>query len=275
MVQALAQTDLSEGQVPQWTIITVSYNSAEPLDAHWRGFRDYLTSGTIEWIVVDNASTDESSAVASSLGAKVLSLESNRGFSAANNAAARVARGRRLLFVNPDVTIEGASLPLLARELDRRGGIVAPQLKNEDGSLQPNGRGLPFLTRKIRNRLRKESATQDSYRRYAMPGCVIRVDWVIGAVVGISASDFASLKGWNQDFFLYYEDSDFCLRASAAGFPISVVGDVVWTHSWARETRRISIKPWKHEIASLVKFYKEYPYLLLPSRLSRISRRGH
>jgi len=72
--------DTVPGAVPLWTVVTVTYNSAEVLSACWKGFDQ-----AYDWVVVDNNSTDDSAAVAEELGARVVRLPANVGFSAANN----------------------------------------------------------------------------------------------------------------------------------------------------------------------------------------------
>lgn len=245
-----------------WSLITVTYNSQDALSRH----PHQELPSSIEWIVVDNASDDGSVDVARALGAKVVSQSENLGFSAANNVGARCAEGEFLGFVNPDVVPNFADLPLLERELQSSGGIVAPQLTNDDGTLQPNGRGAPYLTRKVKNRLLIGDKGNERYRLYAPRDRVILADWVTGAALAMSAADFRVLGGWDERFFLYYEDTDICMRANSLNMPIRVVGDCRWSHSWARETATVAWQPWRNEVHSAIKFYRRYPKFLIPHR---------
>jgi len=248
-----------------WTFITVTYNNAVTLKEFWGG----EIPEWAEWIVVDNASQDNTSQIAEQLGAsRVITLESNVGFGSANNVGLRAAQGLFIAFANPDVTVNFESMKVLAQAIDRTGGIVGPQLVNPDGSLQPNGRGLPTLASKVRNRLPHKFGIP-GYQLFAHKGQLIRVDWLIGAAVLGRKETFDAIGGWDERFFLYYEDSDIGLRAWLSGLSVELVGDANWIHGWARETTQFRLDPWKREIASMAKFYSRYPSLLGPVRFAK------
>src|SRR5690606_22918973 len=109
------------------SLITVTYNSAEVLREYWT--QDL--GPEIEWIVVDNASSDDSAGVARELGADhVVRLPRNVGFSAANNVGAALASGEALGFMNPDVRVVPESAIELADRALRDAVVIAPQLLN-------------------------------------------------------------------------------------------------------------------------------------------------
>lgn len=247
-----------------WTLITVTYNSAATLRKFW----SHVEVGEIfDWIVVDNASQDNSADVAASLGARVIRLPANVGFGAANNIGFQNSTSEFVAFVNPDITPQSDNLTLLEAYLRRKPlNLVSPQLINGDGSLQPNGRGLPYLLNKIHNRT-KPSTLVGSYLRFANLGENLSVEWLMGAVVAGLRSRFEDLGPWDERFFVYYEDADLGLRNSRLSGESVVMGDVRWTHGWARETKNASWAAWKRELPSLIKFYSRYPRLLgLPTR---------
>ncbi|WP_158036631.1 glycosyltransferase [Pseudoclavibacter caeni] len=265
--------ELPSKEKAMWSLITVTYNSSDAIKKHWAG--DFGNRSDVEWIVVDNASTDDTVEVAKSLGAKVVANRVNQGFSAANNLGYRESRGTHVAFVNPDVEIMVEDLARMAEFLDGHPRVLAaPQLVNMDSSLQPNGRGWPFLTDKILHRVLPR-AVASRYRLYAKPGELRQVVWATGAVVLGQRSTFDELHGpWDDHFFLYYEDSDVCLRARAKGIPTVVLGDVRWVHEWARETTGFRFLPWKREFTSMVKFYARYPRLVFTSPWPEARRRG-
>lgn len=247
----------------RWSLITVSFNSADALREHWAA---PLPEG-VEWLVVDNDSSDRSVDVARSLGARVLALDENLGFGAANNVGFRAASGEYIAFVNPDVTIDFDSLPILEAAVLGGGGLVSPQLTFDGGSLQPNGRLAPSFSNKVFSRLGRRG-TIDRYHVYAGAGERIYVAWFIGAAVVAARADFARLGThgpWDERFFVYYEDSDLGLRAWRAGLTVRVIGDAKWEHSWSRDTMRMRLRPWMLEFASMAKFYSRYPDLIIGS----------
>jgi N-acetylglucosaminyl-diphospho-decaprenol L-rhamnosyltransferase len=256
---------------PSAALVTVTYNSSQDLKEHWAHAR----SLGVDWIVVDNGSSDDSALVAEGLGARVARLPRNMGFSAANNIAAEMARADCLIFLNPDVqaTAEGIThLAQIAVDLD---ACVAPQLINPDGTEQENGRYAPYLYRKFLHYF-GSGASRTAYEIVAAPGELKQVTWVIGAAIAVPASIFRQIGGWDPTFFVYYEDSDICLRARDHGYLTLLSGGVRWIHGWKRATRRsLSFQAWKMEFSSAFKFYRRYPKLLLHPRLLRTASTGY
>lgn len=250
-----------DGRTPSATVITVAYNSRADLEE--------LRGGTprgAEWIVVDNASSDGSADLAGELGASVLRSASNLGFSAANNVGARNAEGDVLIFCNPDVKTTPEGIRQLAKAAWERGAIVAPQLVNPDGSVQENGRGMPFPHRKVRHFFQRDvDPKADPYVRHAERGQLVETVWVTGAVVAIRADQFNTIGGWNEQFFLYCEDIDLCLRARKRGIPVFLDGSVRWQHRWDRAGRKsFKWRIWRHELRSNALIYLLHPFCLAP-----------
>jgi N-acetylglucosaminyl-diphospho-decaprenol L-rhamnosyltransferase len=250
----------------QWSVITVTYNSAAPLRQCWTG-----RAKPYDWIVVDNASQDSSPAVAEQLGARVMRLPQNVGFATANNAGVRASTNEYVLFANPDLEVVPEDLDVLKAHLDVYGGLAAPQLISAAGTPQPNGRGFPYATAKLGNRkVWPLSALHSSYRLVAQPGEAIWVAWVMGAAVAARRTEFLRLGGWNERFFLYYEDHELGLRAWRRSACVAVLGDVRWTHHWGRATNSLR---WSRahtlELKAARVFYSMFPEFLLglpPSR---------
>jgi len=249
-----------------WTMVTVTFNSASHLATNWAH-----RQVTGRWIVVDNNSSDDSAALARSLGAEVIRLDRNVGFSAANNAGLRTVDTGWCLFVNPDVQVgTSEDLDRLARvSAANQDALVAPQLLNPDGSEQCNARGLPFLSDKFANRgVALPGSRLGDYARsgFATP---TYAGWVTGAAIGGRTRTFLSLGGWDESYFLYYEDLDLGLRAWLRDVPVVVDPHVQWVHQWQRATTKAHWTPWKHELASMRTFYRTYPELLTRRRLRR------
>ena len=250
----------------RWTLVTVTYNSRSHLAAHWDG----VNAGA-RWIVVDNNSSDDSVAVAESLGAEVIRLDENLGFSAANNLGLREVATEWCMFVNPDVHVGSPEdLDRLAQvSRHNRRSLVAPRLVNADGSEQANARGFPFLSDKFANRgLRLPGSRLDDYTRlgFATPTFAA---WITGAAMGGPTETFRDLGGWDDGYFIYYEDLDLSLRAWLDGVPVVVDPHVRWLHAWQRATTSLQLTPWKHELASVRRFYRAYPELVTRRRMDR------
>jgi N-acetylglucosaminyl-diphospho-decaprenol L-rhamnosyltransferase len=247
------------GELP-WSVVTVTYNSAETLRQCWSG-----PDKPFEWIVVDNNSTDSSAAVAAELGAHTVSLPRNVGFARANNLGVEQATRPYLLFGNPDLVLSLDGLAALRAHLDRHGGFVAPQLLYTNGRPQPNGRGFPYLSARLGNRnVWPFSRMHPEYKMYVAPGSARWVPWATGAALAVRRTDFLRVGRWDERFFLFYEDIDLCLRAWRLGQPVAVLGDVRWVHYWARTNNTLR---WTHthgyELRSAWTFYRTYPEFLV------------
>lgn len=240
-----------------WTIVTVTYNSRRFLDT-WTPVGNMPWN----WIVVDNCSTDDSVETAKDLGAKVIALDENRGFSAANNVALQQVQSDFVMFVNPDVTVSSSGWEVLADSADELNCLVAPKLTNPDGSPQENARGLPFFASKVRNRgIRLPWVDPREYTRLEIQERTW-IAWAMGAAVGGRTELVRSLGGWDERYFLYYEDHDLGLRSWLAGHGVVIEPRVVWTHGWQRATARPDLRAWRLELRSMLEFYREYPDLL-------------
>lgn len=243
-----------------WSVVTVTYNSAGMLRKCWSD-----ATKPYEWIVVDNRSSDDSADVGEELGARVIRLPENVGFAKANNVGVRQATGEYVLFANPDLEIRPDGLDVLGRHLDVHGGLVAPQLLSPEGIPQPNGRGFPYATAKLGNRrVWPLSRLHAAYRMVANPGEAVWVAWVMGAAVAVRVADFMGIGGWNERFFLYYEDHELGLRAWRHGLPVALLGDVRWIHHWGRATNSLR---WSRahtlELRSARTFFGMFPEFLI------------
>lgn len=241
-----------------WTLITVTYNNLKELRTWWQQTELHGA----RWIVVDNNSTDGGPEFAEGLGAEVIRLGQNVGFSRANNIGLRAASSTFVAFVNPDVAVDTSSLGVLERIIAERDAIVCPQLVNPDGSVQPNGRGLPFLVDKLAHRgMMLPGSSVTNYLPDTSSGPTY-VAWAMGAAVCGATDRIRRAGGWDERYFLYYEDHAFGLDAWSRGQEVIVVPSVSWVHAWKRDTNRFRIQPWIREVASASRFYSRHPELL-------------
>jgi GT2 family glycosyltransferase len=246
-----------------WDIITVTYNSAEQIQRNWEWFFNH--NSQINWIVVDNGSSDNSVEVARNLGAKVIPLKENVGFSKANNIAVAASSSEFILFANPDLAVKQEDLERLEKTLGIYPGICSPQLLNLDSSLQNNGRGIPYLTAKMAHRgfpFLNSLSTSTQYIVDVEDNKVTKVQWIMGASVATQRLVFQKIGEWNENYFIYYEDHDLGLRSTALGFNVTVDSTLKWKHEWARETKKLNVRAWKYEFKSAFYFYLHHPSYL-------------
>lgn len=172
-----------------------------------------------ELVVADNGSGDGSAALASQLApdAFVLRLKRNLGYGAALNRAAQLARGEWLVACNADLAVPPGGLDALPAVLARQPdevALVGPALLDGDGSPQPSVGRWPTLAGLLAGLLRPAA------RRRALPGAGAAgpAPWVSGACLAVRASAFGLAGGFDEGFFLYYEEVDLARRLAARGF---------------------------------------------------------
>lgn len=182
----------------------------------------------IEVIVIDNASPNSpiEDQLRGNSRVKLKRLAENRGFSAGVNAGCAESGADWILVLNPDVILCPGFVDLLcAAALDvdedaRHGapvGIVGFQLRNRDGSRQLSTGLFPSLPRMLLGLLkprqtRKYFDTENNDRQ--------RVPWVTGSCMLLRRQCLENLGGFDEDYFLYYEDVDVCRRAEDQGWSV-------------------------------------------------------
>ena len=192
----------------------------------------------------------------------------NRGFAAGVNLAATLSRARFLLLLNPDTELLGP-VPRILREwltVHPETGVVGPRLLNADGSLQPSARSFPGLSTVFAGRSTWLTRTfpHNWLSRRNMPGGSTRqpvdVDWVSGACLMTPREVFDRLHGLDESFFLYWEDADYCRRATAAGQRVTYVPIVTARHTGGACAR--------HALARAIgEFHRSASYLYWKHRL--------
>ncbi|MGI8663286.1 MAG: glycosyltransferase [Acidimicrobiales bacterium] len=199
----------------------VSWNTAELLDRCLAALPAALGDLDAEVVVVDNASSDASAAVARGHdNVTVVANAANEGYARAMNQALAATDAPVLIALNPDTEPPPGSLAELARRLlgNPRAGLVVPRLVNVDGSPQPSAQRFPSLGLAVvsgflplpwqRGRLG---------RRWWLPPApqperTVAVDWAIGAVHVIRAEATAGRDPYSERWFMYVEDLELCWR---------------------------------------------------------------
>jgi GT2 family glycosyltransferase len=208
---------------PALSIIIISYNARADLDRCLASLAEHPPSARHEIIVVDNASTDGSVDAARARGVRVIGAGANLGFARANNVGIRASHGVNILLLNSDTIVGPDAIDSLLRVLADRAdvAIVGPRLVDGNGRAELSfGRMIGPLTEWRQKRLVVGNDRQDpriSAQVEAMTRREQTVDWVSGAclLVRRAAADKAGL--FDERFFLYTEDVDFCAAVRRTG----------------------------------------------------------
>lgn len=182
-------------------------------------------------ILVDNGSSDESAVKIQQEfpGITVIPLKENVGFGKGNNLGASHALHPYLFFLNNDTELlDDAPTSLRAiLEADHAVGAIGPRLVNPDSSFQLSFGRDPSLLNEWRVRLlQREMSRSDSShpeqlkQRYARN---VEVDWLTGAALMVRRNVFEQLNGFDESYFMYFEDADLCRRIRKEGWKVLYV----------------------------------------------------
>jgi GT2 family glycosyltransferase len=204
-----------------------------------------LKRGEAEVVVVDNHSAPHP--VIGKLrrwsGVSLRRWRRNRGFARAVNEGCRLSRGDWFLLLNPDVSLDDGFLDEVLQIADRLSveepnvGIIGFRLHNPDGTCQLSTGRFPtlistlagLLLPRARRKYQVVSGTESS-----------SVDWATGCCLLIRRQCWEQLRGFDHDFFLYYEDVDLCARAAALGWQVRHEPRLAVTHFHPLHSRVVS-----------------------------------
>lgn len=185
----------------------------------------------LEIVVIDNHSQDDSIGVLRNRLKKyanvhIVETSRNKGFGGGYNAGARHAHGTYLLINNPPKILESDAVEKLVRtmEADQTIGILAPKLIHPDGTIRTSARAFPSPVDLIVKRTTIQHIFPKTLRRYLQldvnPEEPRSVDWVVGGCFVIRKNLFYELHGFDERFFLFFEDTDLCQRVRERGMTV-------------------------------------------------------
>lgn len=206
-------------------VAVVSFNTREYLRAC---LDSVLSESPSEVIVVDNGSSDGSvEMVRQDYPTVVLHLEpTNPGYGAGANRAIERTASPYVLLLNTDTLLQPGALRSLGDYLDRhpRAGVVGPRLTNPDGTLQPSCFPFPsplvtlLDTSPVGRLIALVPALRNRYPRTWAHTHARTVPCVLGAALAIRREAFEAVGGFDESFFMYFEETDLCYRLHRAGW---------------------------------------------------------
>jgi len=229
------------------SIIIVNYNTAELLAACLNSVTP-RSNMTTEVIVVDNASKDQSVSLVTHQfpWVKLITNAHNAGFARANNQALDVSDGTYVYFLNPDTVVRPEALEAMIRFMSSHPdvGLAGTRIINPDGSPQSS------VEKRYPGQKR---AKQD------LKGLTGDIAWVLGASMITRQKIIKDLGGFDEDFFLYGEEQDLCLRIRKAGWKIGFIPDARVVH-WGGQSEQNTPAAdlWKKKFAAETLFYRKH-----------------
>lgn len=257
------------------SIIIVNYKSEEKALSCVESIKASDMAGlSYEIIVVDNASGDEGAETIKEKFSDVILIKSekNLGMGGGNNSGIKKAKGDYALILNPDIFVNRGAIKKLYDYIkkDKSIGLLAPKLLNPDGSLQYSCfRDFNFFTPVLRRTFLGKIFTS-SVDKFLMKDFghdeIKEVDWVMGSCFIIKKELMDELGGFDERFFMYFEDTDLCRRVHQTGCKVVYNPEAVVIHDHARAS---ADNPWyffmfnkmsRAHIASWIKYFWKWNF---------------
>ncbi len=203
-----------------------------------------LREGSAEVVIIDNSSPTHPLMERLRRAPKVSlrRFARNRGFAYAVNEGCRLGQGEWLLILNPDISVPANFLEQVSDLIGRvhddiaRVGVIGFGLRHSDGSPQPSSGPFPTLFNTLRGLLMPRRAR----RCRAVPGHErVQVPWVTGCCLLVRRDCLREVGGFDENFFLYYEDVDLCHRAVTRGWSVWYEPNIQVVHHSPLHTRRV------------------------------------
>lgn len=233
------------------SFIIVSYNSGETIFSSIKSIINSCDE-PYEIIVVDNRSPDISYLEKLRALDGILLIENsiNLGFSKANNIGFKHSAGNIIFYINPDVIVTKDNLKNILLNVSDS-NVVSSSLVDRNGNLQKSKYLIPFIS---------------NYFSYIINGNYI--EWVHGALLVMTRANVDIINGWSEDYFMYAEDIDICIKINKKNIDLVVLDEKVTHYGgtststvWSNLERAIIIE--KSNYILYRKFNKRVDYYLI------------
>ena len=214
---------------PDITFVIVSYNTRDLLKSCIDSLAKHITDVKYEIIIVDNGSTDGSAEMVESCYADIHLIKNrdNRGFAKANNQAIVLAKGDFIVLLNSDTMVLDDKISELVEfmKANPATGVLTCNILNPSGSLQRSGGRFPTLCSlwyffsidinfqifPVISNLKYRGLEEDN---------ICKPEWVSGCFFCFRKELVSKVGLLDDNFFMYYEDTEYCMRARRAGYEI-------------------------------------------------------
>jgi len=232
---------------------------------------------SFEILVGDNASKDNIAKMLKENFPHVNNLhlflyDENKGYGAGNNKLIKNAKGKYLVILNPDIVILDGTMEKLYDYLENNldVGIVSPKLLYANRQAQQSYFSYYYLLTPLYRRtfLGKTKKGQKDLARFLMKDIEIKeptaVDWLMGSFWLMRRDLFNELNGFDDNYFMYFEDSDLCRRVNESGSKVIYHPEVEAIHLHARDSQSPSVfsslqnkMTWIH-LHSAYKYFRKF-----------------
>lgn len=261
------------------SIVIVTWNAEDEIEACLNSIIRYNKDIPIEIIVIDNASKDKTRNILKNYAVqtdfiKVILNDDNKGFTLANNQGIKIAQGDFILLLNPDTKVTENALIKLIEQLATSGtmGAIAPQLLNEDHTIQPSVRTFPrywdmFCELTLLSKIFPMSRIFARWKmNYFNHNEIDEVEQPMAAALMIKKNVMDKVNGFDERYKMFFNDVDLCKSIVDAGYKIYFYPDSKIFHikgASIYKDRKNMLKIWNDDCITY--FKKHYNnFLLIP-----------
>jgi len=185
----------------------------------------------------------------------VITNEQAKGFGENHNDAFRQAQGSFFCVLNPDIRLQTNPFPELLKCLSAAdAGVVAPRIINQQGQQEDSARDFPAPFEIIRKFFGGQSSTHREENR-----ALSEPDWLAGMFLIFPCNVFELIGGFDEGYFLYYEDVDLCARLNLAGFRVLQCQQAAAIHEARRSSHR-NLRYLHWHLSSMLRFFSSDVY---------------
>jgi hypothetical protein len=246
------------------SIVIVNWNTGDLIRRCVESVYANLPAGETEVLIVDSASTDGSTQAVQAQFPQAIYIYSsqNIGFGPANNLALRQAAGDFILLLNPDTLVHPGAIESLLRFLEQNPGVgaAASKLLNPDGSLQYSCSPEPSLRGEFLRLFHLGGVRPDGY--YPMETWDEKapraVDVILGACMFLRKPVLDQVGLFDEQFFMYNEETDLCRRIRQAGWKIYWAPQAQVTHYGGQSTRQMAAEMFVQLYRAKITYFRKY-----------------
>lgn len=203
---------------PELSVIIVNYNGLNYLKSCLDSLDNSLDGIANEIIIIDNNSKDESCTFLKENFPSVILIESkiNYGFGKGNNEAVKIAKADNILLLNNDTIVLDNLRPVLDYlKNDAKIGLIGINMLDAKKEYLPVAGNFPNFNNMFR--MKKLLEISDEFKKGNFSKDSYEVDWLSGSFLMMKTKTYKEINGFDEDYFLYVEDVDFCKRISDIG----------------------------------------------------------
>lgn len=238
-------------QRPLISLSVVSHGDADKVCCLLESLKLYETANSIQVLVTSNLPESfdrvEKDAWHSF---ELIENLSPLGFAHNHNRAFELAKGKYFCILNPDILFIQPVFSKLMKRITETEAVISPLIFDSDNRLQDSFRELPTPLRLLKRKLPAYKFSSLLPDKQGM----IRPDWLAGMFMFMHHRTYRQLGGFDEKFYLYFEDVDLCTRACISGIPVFVDSDLKIIHNAQRESRK-NLRYFIWHLSSATKFF--------------------